>query len=64
MTGQFAVKTIEEGGPVAVARGDFLFGLPDVVGIISDAPKPDGAELFVEYLSSKRPDTLFSTERT
>jgi ABC-type Fe3+ transport system substrate-binding protein len=53
MTGQFAVKTIEEGGPVAVARGDFLFGLPDVVGIISDAPNPDGAELFVEYLSSQ-----------
>jgi iron(III) transport system substrate-binding protein len=53
MTSQFAVKTIEEGGPVAVAKGDFLFGSPDVVGIISDAPNPDGAELFVEYLLSK-----------
>jgi iron(III) transport system substrate-binding protein len=53
MTSQFAAKTMEEGGPVGLVKGEFLFGSPDVVGVISDAPNPDGAELFVEYLLSK-----------
>jgi iron(III) transport system substrate-binding protein len=53
MTSQFAAKTIQEGGPVALVPGESLFGSPDVIGVIAEAPNPDGAELFVEYVLSQ-----------
>lgn len=53
MTSQFTSKSIEEGAPVALATEEALFGSPDHVGILTDAPNPDGALLFVEHLLSK-----------
>ena len=52
-TTQFYSKNLEEGGPVALATNEFLFGSPDVVGLVTKGPNPDGAELLAEYLISK-----------
>jgi iron(III) transport system substrate-binding protein len=53
MTSQFTAKSIEEGAPIALATDEMLFGSADLIGIIKDAPNPEGAELLVEYLISK-----------
>lgn len=53
MTSQFVSKTMEDKGPVALVTSEFLFASPDVLGILKDAPNPDGAELFVEFLLSR-----------
>lgn len=53
MTSQFVSKTMEDKGPVAFVTSEFLFASPDVLGILKDAPNPEGAELFVEFLLSR-----------
>lgn len=55
ISSQFPSKMMEEGAPINIVKTDDpLFPSPDVIGIIADAPNPDGAELFVEYLISKQ----------
>lgn len=58
MTSQFTSKTLEEGGPIAIAGDEFLFGSPDLVGLVTNAPNPDGAELLAEHLLGKEAQEL------
>lgn len=55
----FTSSTLKQGGPVAIANPQHLFSSPEVVGVMKDAPNPDGAELLVEYLTSREVHEMF-----
>ena len=55
----FTSATLKQGGPVVIANPEHLFSSPEVVGIMKDAPNPDGAELLIEYLTSKEVHEMF-----
>ena len=55
----FTSATLKKGGPVAISNPEHLFSSPEVVGVMKDAPNPDGAELLVEYLTSKEVHEMF-----
>lgn len=61
ISSQFPSKSMEEGAPVALVDTDPLFPAPDWIAILNDAPNPDGAELFAEYLISKEAQDVVRT---
>lgn len=54
----FISETMKSKAPVAVT-GEILLTSPLTASIIKEAPNPDGAELFVDYLTSKSAGKLF-----
>jgi iron(III) transport system substrate-binding protein len=50
---------LQQKAPVALAVEQMLFSSPEMVGIVKEAPNPDGAELFVDFLVSKHANELF-----
>ena len=55
----FISAGFQQGAPVAMATEEMLFSSPEVVGVVKEAPNPEGAELFVDFLVSKEANELF-----